>query len=91
MEPVYLDSAATTRILPEVRDEILHYLEVDFGNAGSYGWHVDVVVVWPQLDIGLPWTQLVAAARDAALEVATHPRVPSDAFATVSWIDRSDT
>src|SRR4051794_39695178 len=35
MEPVYLDSAATTRIIPEVRDEILRYLDIDFGNAGS--------------------------------------------------------
>lgn len=71
--------------------QLITFVSAYTHNAGSYGWHVDVDVDWPQLDIGLPWTQLVAAARDAALEVATHPRVPSDAFATVSWIDRSDT
>ena len=60
-------------------------------NAGSYGWHVDVDVEWPQLDVRVPWPQLVAAARDAALDVATHPRVPDDAYAIIAWIDRSDT
>ena len=35
MTPVYLDSAATTRLTPEVREEILRFLEHDFGNAGS--------------------------------------------------------
>ncbi len=35
MAPTYLDSAATTRILPEVRNEVLRFLEEDFGNAGS--------------------------------------------------------
>ena len=60
-------------------------------NAGSYGWHVDVDVEWPQLDVRVPWAQLVVAARDAALELATHPRVPNDAYATISWMDRSDT
>jgi cysteine desulfurase len=34
-QPVYLDCAATTPVLPEVRDEVVRYLEVDFGNAGS--------------------------------------------------------
>src|SRR4051812_3526034 len=33
--PVYLDCAATTPILPEVKDEVLRFLEHDFGNAGS--------------------------------------------------------
>jgi hypothetical protein len=60
-------------------------------NAGSYSWHVDVGTDWPQLDTRAPWTRLVAAARDAALDIATHPRVPGDAFATISWIDHSDT
>jgi cysteine desulfurase len=32
---IYMDCAATTPILPLVRDEVLHYLEEDFGNAGS--------------------------------------------------------
>ena len=31
--PVYLDCAATTPIIPEVREEILKYLDDDFGNA----------------------------------------------------------
>jgi cysteine desulfurase len=33
--PVYLDCAATTPIDPRVRDEVLRYLDEDFGNAGS--------------------------------------------------------
>jgi cysteine desulfurase len=33
--PAYFDSAATTRVIPEVRDEVLRYLDEDFGNAGS--------------------------------------------------------
>jgi cysteine desulfurase len=32
---VYLDCAATTPIDPRVRDEVLFYLEEEFGNAGS--------------------------------------------------------
>ena len=32
---VYLDCAATTPIDPRVRDEVLRYLESEFGNAGS--------------------------------------------------------
>lgn len=32
---VYLDCAATTPLDPRVRDEVLRYLEKDFGNAGS--------------------------------------------------------
>src|ERR687892_2539840 len=31
----YLDCAATTPIDPRVRDEVLHYLDEEFGNAGS--------------------------------------------------------
>jgi len=60
-------------------------------NAGAYGWRVDDDVEWPELDLSLPWSQLVAEAREAALDVATHPRVPEDAYATLSWIDRGDT
>lgn len=33
--PIYLDCAATTPIDPRVRDEVVHYLDEDFGNAGS--------------------------------------------------------
>jgi cysteine desulfurase len=33
--PIYLDCAATTPIEPEVREVILEYLDVEFGNAGS--------------------------------------------------------
>jgi cysteine desulfurase len=32
---VYLDCSATTPVDPEVRDEVLHYLDAEFGNAGS--------------------------------------------------------
>jgi cysteine desulfurase len=32
---VYMDCAATTPVLPQVRDEVLHYIDDDFGNAGS--------------------------------------------------------
>ena len=32
---VYLDCAATTPVDPRVRDEVLRYLDEDFGNAGS--------------------------------------------------------
>ena len=31
----YLDCAATTPIDPRVRDEVIHYLDEEFGNAGS--------------------------------------------------------
>ncbi|MBY4111464.1 aminotransferase class V-fold PLP-dependent enzyme [Rhodococcus fascians] len=34
-EPVYLDCNATTPIDPAVLEEVIHYLQVDFGNAGS--------------------------------------------------------
>jgi cysteine desulfurase len=33
--PVYLDCNATTPLDPEVRDEVLRYLDEDYGNAGS--------------------------------------------------------
>jgi len=33
--PVYLDCSATTPLDPAVREIVLHYLDVDFGNAGS--------------------------------------------------------
>src|SRR5262245_4802497 len=33
--PAYLDCAATTPIDRRVRDEVLRYLEVEFGNPGS--------------------------------------------------------
>ena len=33
--PIYLDCAATTPIDPRVRDIVLHYMEVEFGNSGS--------------------------------------------------------
>jgi cysteine desulfurase len=32
---VYLDCAATTPVDPRVRDEVMYFLEEDFGNAGS--------------------------------------------------------
>ena len=60
-------------------------------NDGVYGWRVDTGVEWPALDLGLPWPDLVARAREAALDVATHPRVPTDAYATLAWLDRGDT
>ncbi|MBO0879189.1 MAG: cysteine desulfurase DndA [Mycobacterium sp.] len=34
-QPVYLDCNATTPIDPRVADEVMHYLTVDYGNAGS--------------------------------------------------------
>jgi len=33
--PIYLDCNATTQIEPSVLDEVIHYLQVDFGNSGS--------------------------------------------------------
>lgn len=33
--PVYLDCAATTPLDPRVKQEVVRYLEVEFGNAGS--------------------------------------------------------
>ena len=48
--PVYLDCAATTPIEPRVRQEVLRYLDEDFGNAGSrshrYGERARRVVEW---------------------------------------------
>lgn len=35
MAPTYLDCAATTPVLDEVREEVIQYLVEDFGNAGS--------------------------------------------------------
>jgi cysteine desulfurase len=35
MMSIYLDCAATTPVDPRVRDEMLRYLDEDFGNAGS--------------------------------------------------------
>ncbi len=35
MTAIYMDCAATTPLLPEVRREILLYLDEDYGNAGS--------------------------------------------------------
>lgn len=35
MTPIYMDCAATTPLVPEVRNEVLQYLDEDFGNAGS--------------------------------------------------------
>lgn len=32
---VYLDCNATTPIEPRVKDEVIHYLSEEFGNAGS--------------------------------------------------------
>ena len=34
-KPVYLDCAATTPLDPRVREEVLRFLDEDFGNAGS--------------------------------------------------------
>src|SRR5215471_10038481 len=33
--PIYMDCAATMPMVPAVRDEVLRYLDEDFGNAGS--------------------------------------------------------
>ncbi len=33
--PIYLDCAATTPIEPRVLKEVIHYMETEFGNAGS--------------------------------------------------------
>jgi cysteine desulfurase len=33
--PIYLDCNATTPLDPEVREEVLHYLDEEYGNAGS--------------------------------------------------------
>ena len=47
---VYLDCAATTPLDPRVREEVLRYLDEDFGNAGSrshaYGQRARRAVEW---------------------------------------------
>lgn len=47
---VYLDCAATTPLDPRVRDEVLRYMDEDFGNAGSrshgYGQRARRAVEW---------------------------------------------
>jgi hypothetical protein len=83
------DLAEVIEELASAQQRIL-YVGVYTRDAGAYGWRVDVDVEWPELDVSLPWPRLVAEAREAALDIATHPRVPADAYATVEWIDRSD-
>jgi cysteine desulfurase len=61
---IYLDCNATTPIEPEVRDAVLHYMEVEFGNAGSrtheYGARANRAVLQARDLVA----QVVAAERD---------------------------
>ncbi len=36
MKEIYLDNAATTKVRPEVKEEMLKYLDVVYGNPGSF-------------------------------------------------------
>ena len=44
----------------------------------------------PRVDVAKPWPAVVAEGRELALEVVTHPKVPADAYARLSWIDERD-
>lgn len=68
-KPVYLDCAATTPIDPRVKDEVLRYLENDFGNAGSRTH-----------DYGLVAREAVERARDRVAAVVRASR--GDVFFT---------
>jgi cysteine desulfurase len=61
--PTYLDCNATTPIEPQVRDIIRHYLEVEFGNAGSRTH-----------SFGAQALQAVQKARDQVAEVVKARR-----------------
>lgn len=61
--PVYLDCAATTPIEPRVREEVLRYLNEDFGNAGSRSH-----------DFGRRARAAVERARDQVAAVVAAPR-----------------
>lgn len=61
--PVYLDCAATTPIDPRVQEELLQYLTVDFGNAGSRTH-----------DFGLRARRAVERARQQVAEVVGATR-----------------
>lgn len=71
---VYLDCAATTSLEPRVRDEVVRYLDVDFGNAGS------------RHDFGLNARRAVEQARDrvAALVACSRGEVIFTSGATES-------
>jgi len=62
-EPVYLDCAATTPIDPRVEEEVVHYLAVEFGNAGSRTH-----------PYGLRARRAVERARDRVAEVVSCSR-----------------
>ena len=36
MREIYLDNAATTKVRPEVKEEMLKYLDIVYGNPGSF-------------------------------------------------------
>lgn len=71
---VYLDCAATTPLEPRVRNEVVRYLDVDFGNAGS------------RHDFGLTARRAVEQARDrvAALVACSRGEVVFTSGATES-------
>ena len=64
MEPAYLDCAATTPLEPSVAAVAMHYLQEEFGNAGSrthdYGNRAKVAVQKARTQIG----QLIDAPRE---------------------------
>ena len=64
MGPVYLDCAATTPSEPAVAEVVLHYLQHEFGNAGSrtheYGNRAKVATQKARTQVG----QLVGAPRE---------------------------
>jgi cysteine desulfurase len=59
----YLDCAATTPLDPRVRDEVMHFLDVDFGNSGSRTH-----------DFGLRARRAVEKARDQIAAVVAAGR-----------------
>lgn len=73
-------------------DQVLLYAQLwirrssDSGKLLFYGKEIPSY----ELDLDLPWSELVAQARDAALAVASQLKVGANLVVTAEWVDESD-